>query len=108
MQSRSDLENELQTLAREARERRSVDRFTRAALEGLGWATLSGVIGKLVWDSARLPFALLPLGLLDLALFYDALRSYLRARRDLVRELRLEARVRQLRVELGIDPAEAA
>ena len=108
MQSRRDLENELQTLSKEARARRSVDRFARAALGGFGWAILTGVIGKLLWDSTRFPLALPPLVLLDVALFVDALRSYLRAQRDLTGELRREARVRQLRVELGIDPAEAA
>jgi hypothetical protein len=60
------------------------------------------VCGKLVWDSGRLPLFFYPLAVLDLLLLWDALRSYRRARTDLQRELRLEARVRELRRELGI------
>ena len=37
-------------------------------------------------------------------LLWDAVRSYRQARVDLSRELKLEARVRELRRELGIDP----
>jgi hypothetical protein len=105
MTGKPALEQELQQLSAAARERRSVDGFTRAAIEGFVWAILGGVIGKLLWDSARTPLLLWPLLLLDLALLWDAVRAYRRARADLRRELRLEARVRELRVELGIDPA---
>ncbi len=97
-------QEELSRLAAAARERRSVDAFMRAALEGFAWALLAGVCGKLLWDSARPPLVLYPLALLDGLLLWDAARSYLQARTDLRRELRLEARVRELRAELGIDP----
>src|SRR5438309_8175502 len=97
-------EKELEQLAAAARERRSVDAFMRAALEGFAWAVLAGVCGKLFWDSRRPPLFFYPLALLDLMLLWDAARSYLRAREDLARELRLEARVRELRTTLGIDP----
>ena len=103
MQDRSALEAELAKLSAAARERRSVDGFTRAALEGFLWAILAGVIGKLLWDSAKPPLFLWPLIVLDLAFLYDAAKAYLKAREDLARELRLEARVRELRQELGID-----
>jgi hypothetical protein len=100
---RGPLEQELKRLAVGARERRSVDAFARAALEGFLWAVLAGVCGKLLWDSARPPLFLWPLLLLDVLLLSDGLRSYLAARAHLRRELRLEARVRELRVQLGID-----
>lgn len=100
----SRLQEELAQLAAAARTRRSVDEFMRAALEGFLWALLAGVCGKLLWDSARLPLFFYPLALLDLLLLWDAARCYLLARSDLRRELRLEARVRELRAELGIDP----
>lgn len=98
------LQKELEVLAAAARERRSVDAFMRAAIEGFCWAVLAGVCGKLLWDSAKPPLFLWPLAVLDLLLLWDAARSYARARTDLRRELRLEARVRELRRELGIDP----
>ena len=104
MQELTQLQKELEVLAAAARERRSVDPFMRAALEGFGWAVLAGICGKLLWDSARPPLFFWPLALLDLMLLWDAVRSYLRARTDLKRELRLEARVRELRRALGIDP----
>ena len=97
------LQQELAVLSQAARERRSVDRFMRAAIVGFLWAVLAGVCGKLMWDSARLPLFFWPLALLDLMLLWDAARSYLLARTDLQRELRLEARVRELRAALGID-----
>jgi hypothetical protein len=100
---RHALEEELRTLAAGARERRSVDGFMRAALEAFSWAVLAGVCGKLLWDSRTPPPFFWPLALLDLLLFCDAIRSYLGARRNLRRELRLEARVRELRAQLGID-----
>jgi hypothetical protein len=106
---RTSLEEELAMLAPAARERRSVDAFMRAALEGFAWAILGGVCGKLFWDSPRLPLFFYPLVVLDLLLLGDAASSYLRARNDLRRELLLEARVRELRIDLGIDePAETA
>src|SRR5215469_475301 len=99
----TELQHELSRLAEAARERRSVDAFMRAALEGFAWAVLAGVCGKLMWDSVRPPLFFYPLALLDLLLLWDAARSYLQARADLQRELRLEARVRELRTALGID-----
>ncbi|HZX97866.1 MAG TPA: hypothetical protein VFE90_25335 [Myxococcales bacterium] len=104
MSDKSALEQELSQLAAAARERKSVDLYMRAALGGFAWALLAGVCGKLLWDSARPPLILYPLLLLDVLLLVDATRSYLRARTNLRRELRLEARVRELRLTLGIDP----
>jgi hypothetical protein len=104
MSDKSALEQELSQLAAAARERKSVDLYMRAALGGFAWALLAGVCGKLLWDSARPPLILYPLLLLDVLLLVDATRSYLRARANLRRELRLEARVRELRLTLGIDP----
>src|SRR4051795_5284037 len=104
MSDKSALEQELSQLAAAARERKSVDLYMRAALGGFAWALLSGVCGKLLWDSARPPLFLYPLALVDLFLLWDAARSYSRARETLRRELRLEARVRELRAVLGIDP----
>jgi hypothetical protein len=100
---RAPLEEELALLAPAARERRSVDAFMRAALEGFAWAILGGVCGKLFWDSLRPPLFFYPLALLDLLLLWDGVRSYLQARTDLRREVRLEARVLELRLLLGID-----
>src|SRR5438067_460760 len=48
-------QKELEQLAAAARERRSVDAFMRAAPEGVAWAVLAGVCGKLLWDSLRPP-----------------------------------------------------
>ena len=104
MHDRTALERELSTLAAAARQRRSVDLFLRAALEGFCWAVLSGVCGKLLWDSASPPLFFWPLALLDLLLLFDAILRYREGRENLHRELRLEARVRELRSELGIDP----
>ena len=100
---RKALEDQLALLAKASRERRSVDGFMRAAIEGFLWAILAGVCGKLVWDSARLPFFFYPLALLDVLLLWDGAKSYLQARTDLRRELLLEERVRELRLQLGID-----
>jgi|SRR5438105_10718327 len=96
------LQKELEQLAAAARERRSVDAFMRAALEGFAWVVLAGVCGKLLWDSVRPPLFFWPLALLDALLLWDSVRNYRQARADLQRELRLEARVRELRRELGI------
>src|SRR5262245_1489965 len=106
MQDPAASRKELEILAVAARERRSVDAFMRAALDGFVWAVLAGVCGKLLWDSHKPPLFFWPLALLDLTLLWDAARSYTQARTDLKRELKLEARVRELRRELGIDPAE--
>lgn len=100
---RKALEEQLALLASASRERRSVDGFMRAAVEGFVWAIVAGVCGKLAWDSVRLPYFFYPLALLDVLLLWDGAKSYLQARSDLRRELRLEERVRQLRVQLGID-----
>jgi hypothetical protein len=105
---RNALEEQLALLAKASRQRRSVDGFMRAAIEGFVWAIVAGVCGKLLWDSARLPFFFYPLALLDLLLFWDAARSYLQARTDLRRELLLEERVRELRLQLGIDEPRTA
>src|SRR5260221_320934 len=86
-----------------ALERRSGDAFMRAALECFAWAVLAGVCGKLFWDSLKPPLFFWPLLLLDLTLLWDAARSYRQGRADLTRELKLEARVRELRRELGVD-----
>ena len=101
--SQRALREEFDQLSAAARVRRSVDAFARAALEGFCWALLAGVCGKLVWDSARPPIFLWPLLLLDLLLLWDGARSFLYARRELKRELRLEARVGELRDLLGVD-----
>ena len=94
---------ELAVLAPEARERRSVDSFTRAALFGFTWAILGGVLGKLAWDSARPPLFFWPLVALDALILWEGVNSYLRGRLELRRELAVEDRVRCLRVALGID-----
>jgi hypothetical protein len=104
MPERAAMEQELFTLAAAARQRRSVDLFLRAAAEGFCWALLTGVCGKLLWDSGAPPFFFWPLALVDLAILWDAARSYREARTNLHRELRVEARVRELRAVLGIDP----
>ena len=98
------MERELSTLAAAARQRRCVDLFLRAGLEGFCWAVLAGICGKLLWDSASPPLFFWPLAVLDLLLLWDSIRSYREGRENLRRELRLEARVRELRSELGIDP----
>ena len=100
------LEAELRELAGEARERRSVDAFARAALEGFAWAVLAGVCGKLLWDSARPPLFFWPLAALDLLFLWDALERLRYGRAELRREVAVLDRVRELRVALGIDPAE--
>jgi hypothetical protein len=106
-EQRASLEAEHAQLARAARERRSVDLFARAALEGFLWAILGGVLGKLFWDSVRPPLFFYPLALLDLLLLWDASRHYLRARAALARETLVLARLREVRIHLGIDPAPA-
>ena len=94
---------ELGELSVEARQRRSVDSFARAALLGFAWAILGGVLGKLIWDSARPPLFFWPLAVLDLLLLWEASASYRRGKAELIRELAVEERVRTLRVALGID-----
>ena len=94
---------ELAELSAEARERRSVDSFARAALLGFAWAILGGVLGKLVWDAARPQLFAWPLAILDLLLLCEALASYRRGKAELRREVAVEERVRVLRVALGID-----
>jgi len=104
MEDRTALEQELVALASEARERRSVDFFLRAAVEALCWVVVTGVCAKLLRDSARTPIFFWPLLALDLYLLRDGIRSYLRAHEHLSRERRREARLRELRSTLGIDP----
>jgi len=103
----AELEAELRRLQEASRARRSVDGFARAAVEGFLWAVLSGVCGKLAWDSARLPIFFYPLALLDAWLLWDGSRSYLRARTQLRGERASLSRLRQVRSQLGIDPPEA-
>ena len=102
-----ELEAELRKLQEASRERHSVDGFARAAVAGFLWIVLSGVCGKLAWDSARLPFFFWPLAALDGFFLWDGLRSWLRARAQLGAERVLLGRLRQVRAELGIDPPEA-
>jgi uncharacterized membrane protein YfcA len=104
MHERTALEEELSTLAARSRQRKSVDLFLRAALEGFSWAVLSGICGKLLWDSARIPIFFWVLVFAALYLLWDAVRSYREGRRNLSHEVRMEARVRELRTQLGIDP----
>ena len=99
-----ELEAELRRLQDAARERRSVDGFARAALEGFVWAVLTGVCAKLARDSLRLPFFFYPLALLDAWLLWDSVRWYRRARLRLRLEGAALQRLRQVRSELGIDP----
>ena len=107
-EQRATLEAEHAQLQRAARERRSVDLYARAALEGFLWGTSGGVCGKLLWDSVRPPLFFYPLALLDLLLLWDAVHTYLRARAQLGREVTVLARLREVRVHLGIDPRENA
>ena len=104
MHDRAAMEEELSTLAAAARQRRSVDLFLRAAVEGFCWAVLTGICAKLLWDSPVPPLFFWPLALLDVLLLWDAARSWRRAQANLRRELLLEARLRELRSALGIDP----
>ncbi|HTO95999.1 MAG TPA: hypothetical protein VMK66_03055 [Myxococcales bacterium] len=104
MGDRNALEKELLALAPAARERRSVDLFLRACVETFLSVVIAGVCVKLVHDSARIPLFLWPLALLDALLLLDALRSYRAGRASLQRELLREARLRELRAALGIDP----
>jgi hypothetical protein len=101
---RAALEAEHAQLAPAARTRRSVDSFVRAALEAFAWAIVTGVCGKLVWDSVRPPYFFYPLALFAVFLLCDAVRSYLRARGELQSELVILRRLREVRVLLGIDP----
>jgi hypothetical protein len=103
MRERALLEEELATLAPTARERRSVDLFLRAAIEAFSWVVITGICIKLFADSARTPLFFWPLSLLDGLLLWDAVRGYREGRASLRRELRLEARIRELRSALGID-----
>jgi hypothetical protein len=101
---RAVLEEEHGRLQTAARERRSVDLYARAGFELFLWGILGGVIGKLFWDSIRPPLFLYPLVLLDLALLWDAVAHYRKARAALALEGKILARLREVRVHLGIDP----
>jgi hypothetical protein len=103
-EQRAALEAEHAQLARAARERTSVDLFARAGLEAFSWGILGGVCGKLFWDSVRPPLFFYPLALLDLLLLWDAVRQYVRARAAHGRETQILARLREVRIHLGIDP----
>ena len=107
-EQRASLEAEHTQLQRAARERRSVDLYARAALEGFLFGILGGVCGKLLWDSARPPLFFYPLALLDLLLLGDAVNTWRRARAQHAREVQVLARLREVRVHLGIDPHESA
>jgi DNA-binding transcriptional LysR family regulator len=99
------MEEELSALASAARKRRSADLFLGAALEGFCWALLAGVCAKLLWDSRHVPpLFFWPLALIDVWLLWDAARRFREGRRCLRREVLVEARVRELRAALGIDP----
>jgi len=104
MHERSAMEQELSALADAARKRRSADLFLRAAVEGSCWALLAGVCGKLLWDSRIPPLFFWPLAFVDLMLLWDAVRRYRDGRASLRREVKVEARLRELRAALGIDP----
>jgi hypothetical protein len=105
MHERSAMEEELSMLAAAARKRRSADLFLVAAIEGFCWALLAGVCAKLLWDSKRVPpLFFWPLALLDVWLVWDAARRFREGRRSLRREVQVEARLRELRATLGIDP----
>jgi hypothetical protein len=104
MHDRTAMEQELSALAAAARQRKSVDLFLHATIETFCWALLAGVCGKLLWDSAIPPLFFWPLALIDVLLLGDAARRYRQGRANLRRELTLEARVRELRTVLGIDP----
>ena len=99
-----ELEAELNRLQEVARERRSVDRFARAAAEVFLWLVLTGVCAKLLWDSVRMPFVFYALVLVDALLLVDAVRSLRRARAELRDESEALRRLRDLRARLGIDP----
>jgi hypothetical protein len=103
MEERAALEHELAQLAPAARERRSADLFLRAALETFCWVVITGVCLKLFRDSARTPLFFWPLSLLDALLLWDVIRGYREGRASLRRELRREARIRELRSVLEID-----
>ena len=104
MHERVHLQEELTALASAARQRRSVDLFLRAAVEAFSSVVLTGVSIKLFHDSARMPLFLWPLLFLDGLVLCDAVRSFLSARANLERERQVEARLRELRSRLGIDP----
>ncbi|HYY51934.1 MAG TPA: hypothetical protein VE755_03625 [Myxococcales bacterium] len=104
MHERSAMEQELSALAVAARERKSADLFLRAAVEGFCWALVAGVCGKLLWDSRVPPLFFWPLAVVDLLLLWDAVRRYREGRASLRREVQVEARLRELRAALGIDP----
>jgi hypothetical protein len=99
-----ELEAELARLQTVTRQRRSVDRFARAGAEGFLWIVLTGVCAKLLWDSARIPYAFWLLLLADGLLLVDAVRSLRRARAELRVESDALRRLRDLRARLGIDP----
>jgi hypothetical protein len=99
-----ELEAELNRLQDVARQRRSVDRFARAAAEGFLWIVLTGVCAKLLRDSVRLPFLFYALVLVDVLLLVDAVRSMRRARTELREEGAALRKLRDLRARLGIDP----
>jgi hypothetical protein len=99
-----ELEAELARLQDVSRQRRSVDRFARAAGEGFLWIVLTGVCTKLFRDSARIPYFFYLLILADALLLVDAVRSLRRARAELRQEADALRRLRDLRARLGIDP----
>lgn len=104
MQERAALEQELAVLAPAARVRRSAGLFLRAAIEAFCFVVITGVSLKLFRDSARTPLFFWPLSLLDALLLWDVIRGYREGRASLRGELRREARIRELRTVLGIDP----
>ncbi len=99
----AELRSELSEVSKAAAVRTSVDAYARASIEFFLWATLSGVCGKLLYDSARPPYAWYPLVLLDLLLIVDVFACYTRAKRLAAAEAHVQARMETLRRELQLD-----
>ncbi|MEI7703553.1 MAG: hypothetical protein WCK73_03035 [Deltaproteobacteria bacterium] len=110
----ASLRAEHDTLAARVSARSSIDDVRRGAYASFGFVISTGLAVKFAWDRwgsgprpARIPgrYPLLFLGALLVAVVLAtvAIRAFLRARAAMVVEDRDFARLREIRVQLGID-----
>lgn len=101
--SEAALRAELAEVQKVAAVRHSVDAFARFGVELFVWCIVSGVTGKLLYDSARPPYLWYPLALLCALLLADVVSCWRRGVRLQGEERAVEDRLHALRTSLKLD-----